>query len=523
MGRRPAAYTYDADGRRVRMTDGTGTTTSTYDSLGRLTGSTDGAGNTLGYGYDLAGRLTSLTYPSGVKVMRGYDAAGRLTSVTDWLGHTTRFGYDQAGELTRVLYPNHVVDALTYDIAGRLLSEQDTYQICAPPCSIAWKLLASFSYTRDPAGMLASAKSTGATQSQEVYGYTTLNQLASVAPAGGSATTYVYDKADEPTQLGAASLVEDGAGEVTMLTQGTASTAFTYDTRGNRVKLAVSGGASASYGFDEANRLTLVSGIAVGTTSYAYNGDGLRMRKTVGSASAERFVWDTAGGMPLLLVDGATSFITGPGGLPLGQITGSGSGATALYYLQDQLGSTRALVDGAGAIAASYTYDAYGATTAHTGSASTPLQYAGQYFDAETGLYQLRARSYDPATAQFLSRDPLVPLTKQPYVYAGDNPLNATDPSGLASSQSDSAYGQDPSERFINDIFGGIKGTYQDLLECVAFGSIEATTRAMPAFLCGKAVWSAADLLMMLFQVPQLDAAELSRPASGPSPAACLR
>jgi uncharacterized protein RhaS with RHS repeats len=43
----------------------------------------------------------------------------------------------------------------------------------------------------------------------------------------------------------------------------------------------------------------------------------------------------------------------------------------------------------------------------------------------------MRARYYDPSTGQFLSRDPLVALTQSAYGYVGDNPLNATDPSGL--------------------------------------------------------------------------------------------
>jgi RHS repeat-associated protein len=51
--------------------------------------------------------------------------------------------------------------------------------------------------------------------------------------------------------------------------------------------------------------------------------------------------------------------------------------------------------------------------------------------DAESGLIYLRARYYDPATGQFLSRDPLVAMTGEAYGYAGDNPLNGTDPSGL--------------------------------------------------------------------------------------------
>lgn len=74
---------------------------------------------------------------------------------------------------------------------------------------------------------------------------------------------------------------------------------------------------------------------------------------------------------------------------------------------------------------------AYGNKTGSTGSTTTPLGYDGQYTSTDTGLIYLRARTYDPATAQFLSSDPLKAITGEPYAYAGDNPLNASDPTGL--------------------------------------------------------------------------------------------
>jgi hypothetical protein len=46
-------------------------------------------------------------------------------------------------------------------------------------------------------------------------------------------------------------------------------------------------------------------------------------------------------------------------------------------------------------------------------------------------MYYLRARYYDPSTGQFISRDPMVASTRQPYAYAYDNPTNLTDPTGL--------------------------------------------------------------------------------------------
>ena len=55
------------------------------------------------------------------------------------------------------------------------------------------------------------------------------------------------------------------------------------------------------------------------TVMYSYNGDGLRVGKKVGTAT-QHFTWDLAEGLPLLLDDGTTSYVYGPGGTPLEQI-----------------------------------------------------------------------------------------------------------------------------------------------------------------------------------------------------------
>ena len=162
------------------------------------------------------------------------------------------------------------------------------------------------------------------------------------------------------------------------------------------------------------------------TIGYTYNGDGLRMSKTINGMTTQ-FTWDTSGGVPLVLSDGTNSYVYGTAGLPLEEITPSGT----YYYHQDRLGSTRTVTDASGNVVATYTYDPYGNVTGTTGNLNNPLQFAGQYTDAESGLIYLRARYYDPSTAQFLTVDPLVGTTQSPYGYTGDNPLNGTDPLGL--------------------------------------------------------------------------------------------
>ena len=52
--------------------------------------------------------------------------------------------------------------------------------------------------------------------------------------------------------------------------------------------------------------------------------------------------------------------------------------------------------------------------------------------EIETEFECLVYRYYDPSTEQFLSIDPLVAETGQPYAFASDDPLNATDPNARA-------------------------------------------------------------------------------------------
>jgi RHS repeat-associated protein len=107
------------------------------------------------------------------------------------------------------------------------------------------------------------------------------------------------------------------------------------------------------------------------------------------------------------------------------------SGGTVTYLHHDQQGSIRLLTGSAGTVSGKCSYSAYGTPTCE-GTTITPLGYDAQYTSTDTGLIYLRYRVYDPATAQFLTVDPLEKDTGEPYGYAGDNPLNYGDRRGLA-------------------------------------------------------------------------------------------
>ena len=162
--------------------------------------------------------------------------------------------------------------------------------------------------------------------------------------------------------------------------------------------------------------------------SYSYDGQGLLTGVTTLTGTATD-TWGTTAGLPLLLSDATNDYLYGPSGTPVEQA--SLATGKAEFFVSGDQGSTRALLGASGEVVATFTYGAYGSLASSSGGVSTPLLYDGQVFDPTTGLYYLRARWYDPATDQFMSVDPLVAETGQPYAYAGDDPVNEGDPLGL--------------------------------------------------------------------------------------------
>jgi len=414
-------YTYDADGQRLTMKDSIGSSSYQYDSLHRLTQYSDGAGNVIKYGYDLNGHVTSITYPGGSNaVVRTYDGVGRLASVKDWLGNTTTYTYDADSNVVTQVYPNTTKATLSYDNADRLI------QIVDVTGSKQTQFFQAV-YQRDAAELLTAEGSTSfaydtlerlATAGATTYGYNSANNLTSIAITGSTTTTITYDAASQPGTL----TKMNGSTLVQKLT-------YTYDNVGNRTAVTDQNNASTNLGYDQAGRLA-----SYGTTAtYKYTGDGVRASKTVSGATAQE-VWSLTEGLPTILRDGSTNFVTGLRGLPLEQIVTSGRTTSVYYYHQDQIGSTRVITNSKGATTNTYTFDPYGNLTASTGMLANPFRYAGQYFDSESGYYYLRARYYDPASGQFITRDPRVSTTHEPYGLAQDDPLNGADLSGLGSS-----------------------------------------------------------------------------------------
>ena len=415
------SYGYNDSDLRTSMTDSTGTTTYAYDELNRLSSVTFPGSRVVSYQYDAAGNRIRITYPDSKAVDYTYDDASRMSTVTDWLDKVTTYGYDDAGRLTSASLPNGVSEARTYNAANQLTSIVATR---------GGTTLTSFTYTLDDAGVRTAVEDLLGTES---YTYDDLYRLTGVSYADGSSETYTYDGVgNRLTKTAGTASTEytynDGdrlTGWRTTYPDGTSSaTIYFYDDNGNYLR-AVAGD---DWSWDYENRPVQVPKVA-GSIVYAYRADGLRESKTYNSITTT-YTWDVNARLPAVLQDGTYTYVYGLG--LISQTDGSGN---QTYLLGNGLGSTEVLSDEQGNAVSTYKYAVEGKVRSQGVTGSTEYLFAAQQYDADLGMYYLRARYYDPMVARFISKDPFPGMltnsaSLHPYVYAMNSPTNLTDPSG---------------------------------------------------------------------------------------------
>jgi RHS repeat-associated protein len=103
-------------------------------------------------------------------------------------------------------------------------------------------------------------------------------------------------------------------------------------------------------------------------------------------------------------------------------------------FPQDAMGSVIGMADASGASTATLKYDTFGTVTSSSGASAviltsigTDFRYHGMQLDAASGLYHVRARTYDARTGRFTSRDPVAgvraePESRHPYTFNRNNP-----------------------------------------------------------------------------------------------------
>jgi RHS repeat-associated protein len=380
--------------RRVSMTDGTGVTTYSYvptGSPGALRLQAEGSplsNSAIGYTYDALGRLASRSVAGAGAETFNYDSIERLASHASDLGAFTLSYLGQTSQITQ-------------------------RQLANSTLSTAWSYLPNSGDRR-----LAGISNIGLTAGQfSTYGYSTTSEnfISAISETSDSAAVY-------PSTLTQTASFNN-LNQLTNLS----GQALTFDANGN---LLADG--QRNYNWDAENRLVGITypGQPGKQTAFAY--DGLDRRTAIintlsgGIATTTSYVWC---GSSICQARNASNIPT-RAYYAEGELL-PGSPTQTYYYGPDQIGSTRR-VFASTASAPALGYDPYGRPLQGT-TPPTDFNYAGMFYNADSGLYLTQYRVYDPTAGRWLSRDPLGELSDSVanlYPYVGGNPLSGTDPTG---------------------------------------------------------------------------------------------
>ena len=424
-GETTVSFTYTPTGKYLTSTAGDGTVNYLYDSLDRLTTKATPEG-TLSYTYFPTGKVETIasSNANGASVAYTYDDLNRLGTVVDNSlpgNNTTSYAYDPASNLSTATYPNGLQSAMTYDALNRItgLATQNS----------------GYLYQRGATGNLTSATELNGRAINWTYdGIYRLTNEAVSADTDNVNGSVAYSLDPVGNRLSdTSSLAGINSGSFGYNADDEVNTE-TYDANGNTL---FTGGKNFTY--DSENHLTgmNVSGTAI---SIIYDAFGNRVAKTVNGITTKYLVEDDVNptGYPQVLDELTNGAVTRTYTYGLQRISEDQTidGAwTPSFYGYDGGGNVRQLTNSAGTVTDTYEYDAFGNKINSTGATPNNFLYRGEQYDPDLALYYLRARYYNPATGRFMSRDPLDgngydPQTLHKYLYAGGDPVNASDPTG---------------------------------------------------------------------------------------------
>lgn len=468
-------YIYDIAGRVTSEFKNRIETTYSYDSIGNLTRRGPPSNNGgVNYNYNQYGELTKLTYPSGIELTYSYDGNGNLSTVKNGSQTLAEYIYDANNNNTRTNYGNGTYEENKYDALNRLTQfavKKSTTELYKKQMQL------------NNVGFIIGAKTSvnNSTTENKTYSYNSVQQLQNITNTLNNTTqSYNFDSSHNLLDSPLGTNTFSANGQINTNTKGNVNSTYVHDLRGNRTSANYTNTndnttKQINYTWSPNNKLTnyvLVDTKTENTKAttntknitYKYDASGLVVNKLAQQTSyvkeganetssqnstTNNFVWDTLSSIPTLIEDNQNNYVYGLGSTPFAQIKKNAGGVLAgvEYSHTDERGSVVATTLSSGELSWTKTYDEYGAVTNKTANGlkpqvETPFAYAGEYLDADTGLYNLRARWYEPGTASFISKDPAILSTGEGYSYGSANPLTYTDALGLSS----------------NDIWNGVAG-----------------------------------------------------------------
>jgi RHS repeat-associated protein len=455
-----------------------------YDLDRNLTLLTQPDGKTLSYGFDTAGRASTVTAPSAVRT-RAYDLVTGMLSSIAAPGVTLGFGYDGTllAEMTWTGDVNGSV-AFSYDNDFRVTTQKVND---VNPVGLSYDLdglqtgAGSLTVTRSAQNGLVTGTSLGqVTDSYTLTGYGELGGYEA-SFAGNPIYSLVFERdalgritKKTETVAGVPTAYEyayDLAGRLAQVkTDGQLTGSYSYDPNGNRLShtgpLGTRGGSYdaqdrlLSYGpldFGYGNDGDLVSRVDTSTsatTLYAYDVFGALGTVTLPSGSVVEYLHDGLNHRIQKKLDGnvVKAWLYQDDLRPIAELDAAGNvverfvyalgrnvpdylvkGASSYRILTDQVGSVRLVVDVAtGAIAQRIDYDEFGVVLSDSAPGLQPFGFGGGLYDPDTGLVRFGARDYLAEVGRWTSKDPVRFAGKDSnlYGYVLADPVNHVDPSG---------------------------------------------------------------------------------------------
>jgi RHS repeat-associated protein len=484
-------------GRLVAVAYGTNSSAGDYygyDAIGRNVlkiQQTGGVNYQVSAAYNVAGALTSETYPSGRAVAYTFDGAGRTSSVTGNLGdgtnrtYSTGIIYSSLGGMAKEQFgtTTPIYNKLFYNSRGQLseIRESTSYTWAG---DTSWNRGAIINhYSFQCWGACNGTDNNGNLKKQEVYvpendqvtsyktwyqqySYDSLNRFTQVNEYTGNPSLdwqqkYIIDRYGNRTidvnntsaNIPRPAFNVDASTNRLMVPSGQSGT-MSYDRAGNLTTDSYTGSGWRTY--DAESRITGAQGSGY-SNSYVYDGNGKRIRRVAAGTET----WQVYGLGGELLAEYQLFYLKGGGtqlvltkeyGYRNGQMLVTAEPSANIHWLvNDQLGTPRMIFDRSGNLANVSRHDylpfgeelvaGQGLRTAQQGytiNDNLRQHFTGYERDGESGLDYAHSRYYANVQGRFTGPDRLMgsaslaePQSWNRYTYVLNNPLNLTDPLGL--------------------------------------------------------------------------------------------
>ena len=358
-----ASFAYDLDERvlgdttqnypigRLSTTGVSGGSTTTFNRytpsgwIAASTQVTNGQTFPFAYTYNVAGGLETMSYPSGRQVTNCYSAAGRVTTLGNGpLGSSASFVsnalYAPDGQLSQMLLGNGVTETIGFN--ARL---QPTSVVVTGSAGTTLSLGYGYGGSNNNGNVQSqSIVNLGASQA---YSYDPLNRVATAQETGGPGwqEAFSYDAygnrwVSSSSGLTFSPLTPTVSGEVSGATNRLVGSNYGYDAAGNETFMS-----PYTFSFDAESRpsgFSSANGNQFGSASYAYDGAGRRVMKTLGSAVTV-YVYDAFGTL-------SAEYGNTPTVPP----------CSTCYLIADTLGSIRAVTDPVGNVVSRHDFLPFG-------------------------------------------------------------------------------------------------------------------------------------------------------------------